>query len=743
MGVVFSKIEQWRHRNELLAKMGLHELHFRRGSILLPLLSLIVILSVFLTTKGHDQTKFEELFMQVCTGAYKSTAESSWPSSLTTKPLRDKCREADDGIDQIVSEFKKKPVLEMLLELTAFSFKSPQEYGNRDQLINALQTISIAFFTKLSDDWLRIIKTVGKTIAHLSTLAFIPGIIGLIYRRTFWPYFIATFSLLVFFDASAGNGFLPDDVLPDTGRILIALLGHALLIILAFRIRRQSNTPHRFFSNRIPSATYNLVLAATLTLVGYFILVGVGSSLWSALGLDWWIYRLEIALIALPLLFTMLRNSAPWSSDTPKNIVICLDGTSNTPDQFELGQFAPTNVFKLFSMLRPRDESGVYKRGTFDATYAKHYNDKQIAFYYTGVGNRYDESPVMQYIGQITGWGASNILERAYRDLVRVYKSGDRIFIFGFSRGAAISRMLARAIDKRGAPRTIWTIRLLGRHWIIRKSKHRTLDEAHVPITVLGCWDTVGAFGIAKTIGGINFQKIDMFKDLSIPDNVEQAYHMVAIDEMRDSFEPTLTDPDPIVPERIIEVWFAGDHAGVGGGWGTPKLSDISLDFLLRQISSGYTRNEILFPANDEWGLYLQNPNSPELDNLTAPVQSVDPDPIGQLRQVSSILYKYRPRKLPLHAIIHDTVFERMMAAMPLYAPQALFDLNDELDDRRMAVYRAIAKMLRTKSISEEEQEAILKLRSKMRLRRWSEVEQEYQVNGTIPEAKIKLKNHL
>ena len=58
----------------------------------------------------------------------------------------------------------------------------------------------------------------------------------------------------------------------------------------------------------------------------------------------------------------------------------------------------------------------------------------------------------------------------------------------------------------------------------------------NVPINVLGCWDTVGAFGVAKNILGIPFQKINLLKNLDVSLCVKRAFHMVALDETRDSF---------------------------------------------------------------------------------------------------------------------------------------------------------------------------------------------------------------
>ena len=54
----------------------------------------------------------------------------------------------------------------------------------------------------------------------------------------------------------------------------------------------------------------------------------------------------------------------------------------------------------------------------------------------------------------------------------------------------------------------------------------------------------------------------------------------------RDAFEPTLMDPDPTTPSRIVEVWFSGNHSNVGGGFATDGLSDHTLSFMLEHVSA-------------------------------------------------------------------------------------------------------------------------------------------------------------
>ncbi|MCF6200291.1 MAG: DUF2235 domain-containing protein [Hyphomicrobiaceae bacterium] len=619
---------------------------------------------------------------------------------------------------------------------------------------------------------------------QLTLFSLLPGFAGLIYRRNFGRWFLMSFTILLAIKASGVFGSVTSaEPMPGSGEIFFFLLSQLVVLILALRLQR-----HATSLSRIPPNIYNWGLISLLTIVGIACWQGWGpgmgaatnsagqvmetntdtnaipragdassaitpaqtekpvakvpdkeasirswvlsffgrdrSWIWSFLGTGFtgWVFKWEFILIGLPLVYTLLRNSSSWSARNQKNIIICLDGTSNTPDQIEMGFAAQTNVFKLFKMLKADKQGGYVPVGQFDASLCKKYDGRQIAFYYAGVGNKYDSDPILQTLGMATGMGAAEIVERAYLDLVRVYQPGDRIFITGFSRGAAIARLLARAIDARGAPRSMWTLKLFGKHRTIWTSS----KKKPMLITVLGCWDTVGAFGVAKTIAGINFQKLNAFKDLTIPDNVSQAYHMVALDEQRDSFDPTLMDPDPIRPERIVEVWFAGDHANIGGGWATDRLSDVTLDFLLSRVSSGYAITKEQRPGADEsWGLYLtakkckkadvEDRDGSEYDGVAA----VDPDPLGQVRQWFSNLYTYRPRTLPLHAVISETVFERMTKSMPIYAPQALFDLNDALDEKRDLIDEKVGKLVETNSLDETERKNIIGFKEKLRLSRW------------------------
>ncbi len=569
-------------------------------------------------------------------------------------------------------------------------------------------------------------------ILVVGLISVIPGIIGMIYRRNFWSWFIVPFG--IFLIVSLWGQFGGE---PTTGSVMILVLAQAFIMLLLLRLRRYSNNDSQS-SSPLSFGTYNYLLAGVLSLIAaHWVLSafadlpleGVWKSSYWPLG---WYGKLAFVVLVLPAFFTLFKRSRAWRGAGSKNIVVCLDGTTNTPDQMEGGRLAQTNVFKLFKMLKSDAPSKEARTSNYNASIAKRYGDRQLGLYYSGVGNKFEYNPIVQMLGGAGGLGAADVVDRAYLDVMRVYRPGDRVFIVGFSRGAAIARLLARALDQRGSPRTVWTLRLFGRHWTIWTSKRDKSKDLEIPVTVLGCWDTVGAFGIAKNIAGIDFQKLDLFKDLTVPDNVEQAYHMVALDEEREEFQPTLMDPDPLTPSRIVEVWFSGDHANIGGGWATTKLSDLTLDFVLRKVSSGYAHTQGMTAGDETWGIYLSGVNGetiapasegdkPYIDSDGDEPFVLHPDFLGQLRKWTSALYVYKPRELPNHAIVSQTVFDRMVHAKPLYAPQSLFSLHDNLTEKRQTVNNAVDRLRETDSLKPEEHQTILEFKDRLQLTRWEE----------------------
>jgi|GEM_PF-2032351 len=698
-------------------------LEVKKGSVFFPLLVLIlmsIVFTVIWLPSGGDV--LADRFAMACKNLRSSVEQGKPTTGRTLTPLAKKCANpGGSSISDIKAEFLTK---NMVTDNELQSFTSEEVGGTKGVAIvvaAAMKDYLDNLFIGVRDNF-----TGGLGLTAIAALlALAPGLIGLIYRRAFWFWYLLSFGaiLLAKFVSSSAlqlTGMQSKDNMSSAATVIfIVVLGQLLVLLLVNRLQRHS-VKRSAFASMIPPKIYNVLLAVILVIAGLGMwYLGWGDNVWGyVFPGNSWLAKWNFILLGLPFIYAMFKANPAWTGTARKNIVICLDGTSNTPTMTERGLVSQTNVFKLFKMMKVGKEGVTAPRGRFDATLCKTYGDKQIALYYSGIGNEYDNDPFLGGIGLATGLGATSIIERAYLDVMRVWRPGDRVFITGFSRGAASARILARAIDARGAPSSIWTLRLFGRHWTLWPSKHK----APMPIDVLGCWDTVGSFGVGKTIAGINFQQSNLLHDMTVPDNVKKAYHMVALDEERQEFEPTLMQPDPFTPERIVEVWFPGTHAGVGGGFATDRLSDLALEFLLEKISSGYCKDGSSEPGDESWGIYLtayNGENAAAAAKATANMIVINPDPRGQIRGSISGIFNYRPRKPPLHAVIHESVFERMKGLEPVYAPQALFDLNDALDARRDKIAAKIAKFGETKSLEEAERQAILDYTDKLRLTRW------------------------
>lgn len=688
---------------------------------------------------------------------------------LRTDVRRGKLDAAD--VKGFIEQLKQRAKLDNLVVGLPLAFDIKTYVEDWKKVIkDPFSPLLLEFSTVFAGEHSQILGEQLITAGQILLVAFIPGIAGMIYRRAFWWWTLVSFGLILILYAKVTSESIEEEqFLEATIHTVIALQLVLLLIIPGLRRYASSDIRLFFGKFRVPALAYNSLLGVVFLGPALLFLAGMAlSALGTVMALptfvqqfvqfadqgfewawelwrDWfgssWVSGLffaEVLFILMPFVFVLLRRSVLWSDRRPKNIVVCFDGTTNTPDQYEFGKLAQTNVFKLFDMLKADNRSArTFVPKSFNASIAKRYENKQIAFYYGGVGNRFENNPIVQVLGGATGMGSDQVVERSYLDVMRVYNPGDRIFVFGFSRGGAIARLFAQAVEHRGSLRSALVWRVFGRNLTL----FRRRNKQAVPIAVLGCWDTVGSFGIAKTIAGIDFQKIDLFKDLNVANNVEQAYHLVALDERRKEFRPTLMDPDPTKPERIIEVWFSGDHANIGGGWATTKLSDVTLDFMLRQVSSGYAKDGTAEPGKEDWGVYLSAYNgtrggdddAADAMETAAPAEAartdVDgneaavlyPDAKGQLRQWHSDLYEYVDRELPYHAVISETVFERMRKASPLYAPQSLFNHHRELNEKRKVVSAEIDDLAQTQSVTAEERDEILRFRDQLNVTRFDE----------------------
>ena len=251
-----------------------------------------------------------------------------------------------------------------------------------------------------------------------------------------------------------------------------------------------------------------------------------------------------------------------------KRITICTDGTWNRPDQEDRGKHKPTNVVKSARGILPRASDG----------------KSQIAYYHDGVGASWG---IDKIAGGGFGVGLSANIVDAYQFLVLNYEPDDHIYLFGFSRGAYTARSLAGLINKLGllpkdhafyTPEAYTLYREQASEAQLEqfKSDHKTRD---VPIKFIGVWDTVGALGIP--IGLFKqFNSRYEFHEVVLTRNVEHAYQALAIDERRRPFSPSLWQRPEGSAQTLEQVWFAGVHSNVGGGYQKDGLANISLHWI-------------------------------------------------------------------------------------------------------------------------------------------------------------------
>lgn len=332
-----------------------------------------------------------------------------------------------------------------------------------------------------------------------------------------------------------------------------------------------------------------------------------------------------------------------------KNIVVCADGTWNKPA-------AHTNVDRLFNAL-PGEPNTIHKTMEI-GSYTYRLAEQQIAFYLEGVGARPSRSDLL---AGATGTGLHAKVLDGYILISRVYEPGDKIFLFGFSRGAYTARSLGALIAAAGllpkAKAENAACRDLANQ-IWWSFKHREAGLAPdapdatdpCPIRLVGVWDTVGALGIPFFNGIHVMDELERhlfdFADLTLSLRVQYGLHAMAIDERRQDFVPT-----PWTARHgVTQLWFPGVHSDVGGGYASRGLADITLDWMLGEA----TKPEV--------GLQLKA------------MPTLAPNPLADRHEsVDSVIWAIRsaPRQIPDDAVFHACVPERFTKRHD-YRPQAL-----------------------------------------------------------------------
>ena len=362
-----------------------------------------------------------------------------------------------------------------------------------------------------------------------------------------------------------------------------------------------------------------------------------------------------------------------------KNIVLCSDGTGNTDTEGR-----GTNVFKLYEAVDIHSYQSV--QGF----------PRQISFYGDGVGT--ENFALHKVIGAAFGYGFAKNIRDLYTELVHAYDPGDKLFLFGFSRGAYTIRALSGLIqycgilDRAGFPDEEQLKDKVNLCWksfekvafprFIRPKENKRRRTAKpvaedpgtaearrthfgsyphpIGIEFIGVWDTVGAVGMPidwlKPL--VNWICPRKFDELTPGALVIRACHALAIDDERRTFHPELWNEAGAREGQIDQVWFAGVHSNVGGGYPKHGMSLMTLDWMMNEAEKCGLR---FIQAAREYVRAQRDVHSKLYDSRSglAVYYRWDPRNIAQICMDHGI---EKPR-------IHASVFERIAFRTDGYAP--------------------------------------------------------------------------
>jgi uncharacterized protein (DUF2235 family) len=401
-----------------------------------------------------------------------------------------------------------------------------------------------------------------------------------------------------------------------------------------------------------------------------------------------------------------------------KNIIICCDGTGN-----EISENI-SNGLKLYRCLRKTKKT----------------EPNQAVFYDPGVGTLARPDPWYKLrqdfnaiLGLATGYGLDDNVLASYIFLASTYEDGDRIYLFGFSRGAYTVRVLAGLIHKVGliSPPQI---NLAGSGLTAYKQippagqevgvgvdpgslAETDDDEGPLPSAkndaaaqfarILSTrWPTIHFVGVWDTVASVIVPRPDRFYLPSLEElaftlhnpSVKTFRQAIAIDERRcmfrlkkweqpQTFTHNRINQGKAEPQDIMQVWFAGVHADIGGGY-PEKESSLSKYPLIWMIDEAVKCGLAVNPRSVNqmaWGVQRKG----------SPFSYVVPDVAGDLHTSLAGAWwileyipkkaKYKewparrshfgfyipdaePRFIPDGALIHDSALKRM-AAVEEYKP--------------------------------------------------------------------------
>jgi len=220
------------------------------------------------------------------------------------------------------------------------------------------------------------------------------------------------------------------------------------------------------------------------------------------------------------------------------------------------------------------------------------------------------------------GLGINQSICNAYNAIATRYKKGDRIFLFGFSRGAYAVRSVAGMISEVGlVKRNQATERVLRQAFrlYVGKAMPNSLERfraenchEHSPIEMVGVWDTVKALGLPYPVLSCLAPMATNFHKETVSAPVKRAFQALAMNETRQAYAPVLWETDPNYTGEVEQVWFRGVHSDIGGHvYRFPParaLANVSLDWMLEKAE------ECGLPLPTDWqDAYPKDADAPSI----------------------------------------------------------------------------------------------------------------------------------
>ena len=335
---------------------------------------------------------------------------------------------------------------------------------------------------------------------------------------------------------------------------------------------------------------------------------------------------------------------------------------------------------------------GTNVRRLYEAVDRSPLGAEQVTFYDDGVGT--ESIKPIRLLGGAFGYGITRNLEDLYGFLLRHYVPGDKVLLFGFSRGAFTVRCLANILWYVGLPDPDGNLpeelKALAKEAIRAYKKRAPGDRdskaprdfrekyhgREVPIEMLGVWDTVEAVGLPiheltealrqaiplhlQTIPARYRKPGGMSVESDFNPLIKSAYHALSIDDERRTFHPLLIQEDNKCAGRVEQVWFAGVHSNVGGGYPKDGLAYITMRWMAHR-------------AQDH-GLILSKAQV----QAFADMADID-DNLYDSRSGFGVFYRYAPRPIGdlcaeagVVPHIHASAIERVRRRTEDYAPHVI-----------------------------------------------------------------------